>query len=233
MFFYKRQPKIYGARNVGGCARLFPMISNGHPNIQRSQNAGFTLIEVMMVMVILVAVMSVGAPMLFTTQSAMRSAVRELATRTREIRNIGRLYGSTMRLVINMDDEKGHSYWVESATGSVTLMSDEQKKEFEKMTSVQREKEAPKKEFEMDSRVMKKPQKLPKGFFFESVEFAGRETKTTGQAMIHFFPAGISENVAIHFTDRKRFEWTIAINPLTGRADVYERKLTLKDLESK
>jgi len=189
--------------------------------------------EVMIVMVILVAVLAVGAPMMFSTQTAMRGAIRELAVRTREIRNVGRLYGSTMRLVISINDEKGHSYWVESAPGTVTMLSEEQKKELEKMTSVQREDEAPKKEFDMDSRVMKKPQKLPRGLFFESVEYPNREPISTEAAYIHFFPQGVSEAAAIHFTDRKKLQWTLTINPLTGRADVFERHVTLKELEPK
>ena len=184
-------------------------------------------------MVILVAVLAIGAPMMFTTSSAMRGAIREMAVRTREIRNVGRLNGSTMRLVINMNDDKGHSYWVESAPGNVTLLSDEQRKELERMTSLQREDEAPKKEFEMDSRVMKKEQKLPRGMFFESVEYGNREPVVSGPAFIHFFPQGLSEASAIHLTDRKNLNWTITINPLTGRADVFERKITLKELEDK
>jgi general secretion pathway protein H len=191
------------------------------------------MIEIMIVMVILVAILAIGAPMMFTTSSAMRGAIREMAVRTREIRNIGRMYGSTMRLVINMNDDKGHSYWVESAPGTVTLLSDEQLKELEKLTSAQRESEAQKSEFEMDSRVMKKAEKLPRGMFFESVEYNNREPVTSGPAFIHFFPQGLSESSAIHLTDRKKLNWTITINPLSGRADVFESKISLKELEEK
>jgi len=198
-----------------------------------SQSSGFTLVEVMIVMVILVAVLAIGAPTLFSSSTAMRGTIRELAVRTREIRNVGRLYGSTMRLVIDMNDEKGHSYWIESAPGNVTLMSQEQLKEMESMTSSQRDDEAPKKEFEMDSRVMRKPQTLPRGLYFDDVEYATRDAVASGPAFIHFFPQGIAEHVAIHLSNRKNLNWTVTINPLTGRADVYERRVSLKELESK
>lgn len=197
-----------------------------------TSKAGFTLIEVMVVIAILAAVMAVGAPRLFQTSTSMRTAVRKFAVMTREVRNVARLYNSTMRIVISMNDDKGHSYWIESASGNVQLLSADQQKELDEMTSLAREDEKPKNEFSQDSRVLKSPEKLPRGFFIESIEIAGREQNTkNGTAYVHFFPQGLAEQAVIHFTDRKTLNWTIVINPLTGRADVYERKLSLKDLK--
>ena len=80
---------------------------------------------------------------------------------------------------------------------------------------------------------MKKPVDLTRGLFFESIEYAERkEAITTGKAYVHFFPSGLAEQVAIHITDKKTLNWTITIHPLTGRAEVYERKVSLKELTS-
>lgn len=194
--------------------------------------SGFTLVEIMIVMAILVAVIALGSSALFKSSTNMRTFIREMAIRTREIRNVARLTNSTMRIVISMNEEKGHSYWLESAPGVVTLMSEEQIKELSRLTESQREEKAPAKEFEIDSRIMRKAQKLPRGLAFESVEFATKEPITQGLAYVHFFPQGLSEDVAIHLTDKVNLNWTITINPLTGRAQVYERKITLKELRT-
>jgi general secretion pathway protein H len=189
------------------------------------------MIEIMVVMGILAAVMAVGAGHLYRSSDAMRAQIRKFAIMTREVRNIARLTNSTMRIAIKMDDEKGHQYWVESASGNVTLLSAEKQKELEQMTELAREDEKPKNEFSQDSRVLKKPENLPRGLFFEDVEITGQDQPTkSGTAYIHFFPQGLTQEAAIHLTDRKTLNWTLTINPLTGRADVYERKLTLKEL---
>lgn len=193
---------------------------------------GFTLVEIMIVMAILVAVIALGSSALFKSSTTMRTVIREMAIRTREIRNVARLSNSTMRIVISMNDEKGHSYWIESAPGVATMLTQDQLKELSKLTESQRSDEAPAKEFDIDSRVMKKAQKLPRGLIFESVEFATKDPITQGIAYIHFFPQGLSEDSAIHLTDKINLNWTITINPLTGRAQVYERKISLKELHA-
>lgn len=195
-------------------------------------SSGFTLVEIMIVMAILVAILAIGGSSLFKSSTAMRTFIREMAIRTREIRNVARLTNSTLRIAIDMNDEKGHSYWIESAPGTTTLLSADQMKELSRLTESQRQDEQPQKEFDMDSRVMKKPQKLPRGLFFESVEYATRDPITHGLAYVHFFPQGLSEDVALHLWDKKNLNWTITINPLTGRAQVYERKVTLKELHA-
>lgn len=189
-----------------------------------------------------------GAPRLFNNTNQMRSSIRQLAVKTREIRNNARLQNSTSRLVIRMDEDKGHSYWVESAPGSVLLLSREQEQELEKLTSAQREDEAKKEAFSPDTRVVKNPIRLPRGLFFENVEYGTRgagsgggggseggdpgDERTIGGGVtyIHFFPAGLSEEAMIHLTNRKGLNWSIYIDALTGRAEIFERKLTLREL---
>ncbi len=198
-----------------------------------TKQAGFTLIEIMIVIAIIAGIIAVGAPKLFSTSSAMRTAVRKLAVMTREVRNNSRLYNVTSRIVINIDAEKGHQYTVESAEGNAPLLSEDQQKELDDLTAAQREGEGVKTKFSQDSRVLKGAVSLPKGLFFDGIEFGSRQKEVTeGTAMIHFFPRGLAEEVAIHLSDKKSLNWTITINPLTGRADVYERKISLKELRA-
>jgi general secretion pathway protein H len=226
-------PKTENISSRGAAYKKYAVFRFGR-DLSLQSARGFTLIEVMVVIAILAAVVAVGAPKLFNSSSQMRSSVRRMAIMTRDVRNIARLYNSTARMVFSMPKDKTHSYWVESASGNVTLMSEDQEQELEKLTKSQREDEQPKNEFEIDARVTKEAIDLPRGLFFEGVEYDNRkEMIGSGVAYVHFFPQGLAEGAAIHLTNRKTLNWTIAINPLTGRAEVYERKISLKELRAR
>lgn len=195
---------------------------------------GFTLIEIMIVIAIIAAVIGIGAPRLFSTGSAMRATVRELAILPKEIRSFARLYGNTERLVIQMDEDEGHKYWVEASSGSALLLSEDQEKDLSRLSSAQREEEIGSiPHFEVEKKLTAKPKSLSRGLFFQSVELANRQAPITGGvAYIHFFPKGLGDEAAIHLTDRKNLNWTISIHPLTGKATVREGFIALKDLRT-
>ncbi len=194
---------------------------------------GFTLIEVMVVLAIVGALVVTIAPRLVDKKTQMKSVVREFAATTREIHNAARLFNSTYRLVIEMNSEGGHQYYVEAAPGNVVLLNEEQQKDFESLSEKEKEEAKKKSQFTPDERVMKKPRQLPSGLFFEEVEYGNRTfALNTGKAYIHFFPQGLTEEAVIHITDKKSLDWTIALHPITGHADLFDGKKLLKDLRS-
>lgn len=192
---------------------------------------GFTLIEVMIVMLIIAGVIAVGGVRLFNPNENRRAVVRQVAIHTKEMRTAARLQGATFRLVIDMDDEKGHRYWAESASGHVLQISSADQEELSRLTQAQREAAIGKQaQFERDPKI--KETRLPRGLFFEGVEVVGREREMTeGLATIHFFPQGLSDEAVIKMGDRKTQHWTIAINPVTGRAQILSRAVGLRELK--
>ena len=197
------------------------------------KNAGFTLIEIMVVIAIIAGVLVIGVPKMFNSGTAMRGAIRKLAVLTRDIRNNSRLYGVTTRIVLNVASDKVGSYSVESSPGVVLMTTQEQEKELALLTSGQQENTKTKVEFSPESRVLKKTVTFPKSLMIEDVEKVGRDAPVTeGKAYINFYPQGLSEEAAIHIGDGKTLHWTIVVNPLTGRADVYEKRITLKELKN-
>ncbi len=193
---------------------------------------GFTLVEIMIVIAIIAGVLAIGVPKMFSSSTAMRGAVRKIAVMSRDIRNNSRLYDVTTRLVISLDKQKGYSYAVESSPGVVLMASETKEKELEKLTTLQQEGEKKKTDFSPEARVLKKVVGLPKGMIFEDVEKGGQtEIITEGKAYINFYPQGLAEESAIHLGDGKALHWTIVVNPLTGRADVYEKHVTLKEIK--
>ncbi|MDX9731431.1 MAG: type II secretion system protein [Bdellovibrionales bacterium] len=193
---------------------------------------GFTLIEIMVVLLIMGGVLAIGGTRLFNPSENRRGQIRQLAIQAKELRTYARLRNSTYRLAIAMDDKGGHRYWVESASGHVLQLSETQEEELAKLTEIQREDAIRgRAKFEKE----KKPGdvKLTTGLKFEGVEIAGRSKEfTSGIAYIHFFPQGLSEEALIKIGDGNTHHWTIAIHPLTGVAEILSRQTTLKELKS-
>jgi len=193
---------------------------------------GFTLVEIMIVIAIIGGVLVIGVPKMFSTSTAMRGAIRKIAVMTRDIRNNSRLYGVTTRLVLTTNKEKGYSYAVESSPGVVLMMTEEKQSELDKLTSAQRDGEKKTTTFTPETRVLKKVVSFPKGMIVEDVEKVGKqEASADGKVFINFYPNGLAEEAAIHVGDGKELHWTISINPLTGRADVYEKRISLKEIK--
>lgn len=194
---------------------------------------GFSLVEIMVVLAIIGGLLVMITPRLQDKRSAIQGAVREIATLTREVHNHARLFNSTYRLVIEMNPEEGHTYWIESAPGNIALMSEEQAKENANLSEEERAKLQERTGFSEDSRILKKRQSLPRGLFFGGVEYGNRlEAINEGRAYIHFFPQGLTEEAVIHLTDQKTLNWSLALHPITGVCDIFDGKKTLKDLRA-
>lgn len=196
--------------------------------MQRSQERGFTLIEIIIVLALLAGLVVFTVPKL-STRDQIRSAVRRLTVITKSTQTTARLTGSVHRLVVSMpgDDEEPHTYWVERATEKDIALSfsdedDDDKREDEATSQTG---------FEMEPKITKKAEALPGELFFEDIEFSEKNKITDGRAYIYFFPEGLVTRAAIHLTNRKALKWTIIINPLTGVGTVLSEYKTLKDVQ--
>lgn len=186
----------------------------------------------MIVMLIIVGVLAIGGTRIFNPNENRRSQVRKIAVQTRELRTAARLQNATFRLVFDMNDEKGHRYWVESASGHTLQLSEEQEQELEKLTEIQREgTNRGRSNFTKDTKLGKEVE-LNGGLVFEGIEISGRSKQIgSGLAYVHFFPQGLSEEALIKIGDRKNQHWTISIHPLTGTAEILNGTLSFADLK--
>lgn len=186
-------------------------------------NKGFTLIEVMIVLVIMGVIIAMGLGRVRKKENDIKKTAREFYVLGKEIRNQARLKNATFRLMIKLD-EGAQSYWVESAQGFQGRLSEEDLKDREKLSPDDRPKEV----FEKDSSVLKKERALPEGLFFKSVENLDQAPLTIGTATIYFFPNGFVETTALQITDRKKVTWTLIYQPLTGQADIIPDERSLR-----
>jgi general secretion pathway protein H len=203
--------------------------------------AGFTLIEIMVVVAIIAAVVSILLPRIDNKNNQLKAAVRRFTTLSRELHTRAKLKGATYRLAFDLkegaDAVDQQQYWVERSNQEVTVSekADEELKQQLKDASKD-EKEKKQKDpngFELDPTIFRGPQEFKKPLKVLLVEKRGyKEPIKTGMAYIYFFPQGMSEMALFQIKADDNLQWTIAIEPLTGRADLLTKLISLKDLQA-
>lgn len=196
-----------------------------------SRHHGFTLVEVMVVVAILAVMIAAIAPRLGGGNYKIKGVVRKLGVLSREIRNNAKLRNATYRLVIEMNqdgDKREDLYWVEYASGTVLGgQADEELNDDDdvKTPSVR--------SFQPDTRLMKKPEKLPSGMKFSKVEIASaKKPFTEGRVYLYYLPQGYVEENVIQISYGDDLKWTLAVQPLTGKVDVVSDHIDLAKLRA-
>lgn len=184
------------------------------------------------------AIVTMVVPKISNRNNQMKAAVRHLSVLTREARNHAQLFGSTHRIVIDMQEgplASTHSYWVEKSSKQALLPSDRksildlENKEADKLTDEEKAQIEP---FERADRLMKSPRELPADLKFKSVELAGLDQVITqGRAYIYFFSSGLVEESIVQLSAGEKLNWSILVHPLTGKSDVVTRQVALRELK--
>ena len=192
----------------------------------RPWSSGFTLIEVMLVLAIMSALLILGLPRLNRGNNNIKKVIRELAVLGKEVRNQARLKNQTFRIVFRSGADSG--YWIESAQGRVTAkkittdLNEEDKKEM-----------AAKSPFKKVEKFFKTEKKLPAGLLIKKIETqSSPEANTEGLSYIYFTPEGLVEKSIVQIGNSDKLTWTLIYNPLTGHADIVEKAIELKDIQS-
>lgn len=194
-------------------------------------HAGFSLIEIMVVLGIIGTIIAIGMNRLKKPKENANTVVRELSLLGKEIRNHARLFNQTMRLAIEFKSDTG-SYWIESSSMKGTVFVDPEKLEKQRKGEVvDPDKDGkPKSDFQKYTKLLKKTRDLPKGLTFRQLETESiKEPLMEGIGYIYFFPDGHLEATALQITDKKDLTWTILFHPLTGEADIVKKELSLRD----
>ena len=203
------------------------------PKIFSTTNKGFTLLEIILVIAIIATVVAFAIPRINTGQSELKSAVRRIGVASREAKRMAKLYNSTYRMVIEMpstevlkESEETPKFWVESAPGSILVG--------EALENPPEENDDDKdnvKQFALASKITKEPYELPEGLFFKSVEFSATDNAVEeGRAYIYYLPEGLVTEAAIHIHFEESLKWTLAIHPLTGKVDIFDKDISLDEI---
>jgi prepilin-type N-terminal cleavage/methylation domain-containing protein len=192
---------------------------------------GFTLVEVMIVLIIIGFASTLAVPRFRTRTMKMKAEIRTLSSLSRQLHGLARLQNKTYRIAIKMDEEKGYSYWVESGDQTVLIAE-----ERETMLASEKEEDEDDDEknkepsFQVDTSIIGKERFLPDPLIFSEVEVGGLNQEfSAGMAYVYYFPYGLGDDAAIHITDQKDLNWTILIHPLTGQAHIHAKEIRLKE----
>lgn len=199
---------------------------------------GFTLIEVMITLGIIAGIVVLAMPYISNRNSQTKAVLRQLTVLSRELHTRAKLQGVVYRLVIDLGPETGgekytQKYWVEKANGQTVLKANEEELAAELAKETDENKRKDPRGFEVDHSMIKKEAELVPGMRFEKVELSrAKDPIIHGKAFINYMPAGLVDEAAIHIKGEKNNEWTIAIHPLTGKAELISKTLSLQEIKS-
>lgn len=169
----------------------------------RKNSAGFTLIEILLVVFLLGAFLSVAAPGLFATDDmSLRRASRGLVTTIRHLYARAAFEKRVYRLSFDVDSGE---YWTEVLAENRFLT-------------------------EGDSVLGKR--KLPAGVSFADVQTDRTRGKVTSgrEAFILFLPTGFVDPAVVHLAAGGDGFYTLSTNSHTGVARVFDEYVEFSDL---
>lgn len=208
---------------------------------RRGSASGFTLLEVMIAVGIIAAVITLIVPRIDNRNNQIKAAVRKFIALSRDLHSRAKLENATYRLVLDMkagETALNHEFWVEKSTKKILLNKEaladinKEKRGLEQEKEEEEKKKQSRDGFEMYPKITPKPVVLIEGLKISDVElFSLEQPVTTGKAYIYFHPEGFATEAAIHLKMGEDLKWTVAIHPLTGRAEIMAEYMTLKKIK--
>ena len=185
---------------------------------KRRSAAGFTLLEILIVLAIIAMVMSLGLPAIErVTYQRVNSTTRKFVGVIRTVRNDALLLGTIYRLGFNLDKNQ---WWVESQKQLQLLESESDKPRKKKKPDEAEPSNSG--GFAFAEKFSKGPTDLPGGVAFGGVLKEGEKITTQGTAYIYFFPNGYNEQAAIYMKKdgAKEDAYSLIVRPAAGKVEI-------------
>ena len=191
----------------------------------KSSDSGFTLIEILLVLAIVVLILSFGMPVVsrITGQNITTSA-RKFTSLVRGVRTDAILLSSIYRLKLDLDK---NTYLVEYQK-QPGLLSESALLSFKPDPKSQQKTEPPDSGFAVADKYFKEPKPLPAGVVFNGVLKEKEGQVVDGFAYIYFFPNGLNEKAILYFNSKSAKEggYSLYIHPTAGKVDFFKTKVT-------
>ncbi len=193
-----------------------------------AKKAGFTLIEILIVLGIISMVMALALPAIErVTRQRVVSTCRQFIGTIRTIRNDAVLLNQVHRLGFDFDKKE---WWVDNQREFKLLDTEASLHEKSKK---KKPAEPPPSNFSLSEKYSKKPIPFPDGVSIDGVLKEREGFRKEGIIVIHFFPNGYNEQ-AILYINRTGQDLTdsfsLHVLPTSGKVDFFKR--FLKDFEA-
>lgn len=195
----------------------------------------------MVVIAIVGGLVAMAMPYVSNRNTNAKKFLRQIVVLSRDLHTKAKLHGVTYRIVFDLGDEKDRvreqKYWVEKSNAKVFLRENEEEEELKRMQELREDPENAElkkggKGFEMDPAYNKEPKEVPSGMIFDRIELARlKEPVRSGRAYIHYMPEGLVDEAALQLKGEGTQAWTISIHPLTGKAELTAKPVSLKELK--
>jgi prepilin-type N-terminal cleavage/methylation domain-containing protein len=212
---FKAKTSLVGPNDtlsLSGLGKRFRPLST---TIRRA--AGFTLMEIMIVMAIIAMVIALGLPSIQrVTNQRINSSTRKFVGLIRTVRNDAVLLNGIYRLAIDLENK---TYWIEVQKEARLLLETA-----EAPKSKQKGKSAPPpSNFQIATKYSKEPMPMPGGVAFEGVLKERDGLIKEGIAYVHFFPNGFNEQAILYLKKdgSKTISYSLLIRPTSGKVDIY------------
>ena len=190
--------------------RDFHSVGENKPVPRRARIAGFTLIEIMIVLAIISIVMAIGLPAIErVTYQRVNSQTRKFIGVIRTIRNESILLNVVQRLAFDLDHG---TWWVEQQKQFQLLTEPDHQP---KKKSGKKQEEAPS-NFMMAEKFSKKPIELPGGVAIDGVLKEKEGFIKEGIAYINFFPNGFTEQALVYINKEGSKPGVYIVDPPLG-----------------
>ena len=198
----------------------------------------------MVVLSIMGFMLAIVIPKISNRNRELKSTLRRFTVLSKDLHRRAKLSNATYRIAIDLNNGQNvegskQSYWVEKSSSPGPFKKPKDLQELRKALEDEQSKEDAGKiispgDFEIDHKLFKQAQELPGGLLFSSVELASAkgEVFESGVVYIHYAPQGLVEESAIHLKieGENEIHWTISIHPLTGKAELTSKNISLKEI---
>ncbi|MFM8312849.1 MAG: Tfp pilus assembly protein FimT/FimU [Deltaproteobacteria bacterium] len=193
------------------------------PASKSARNDGFTLIEILLVLSIIVLVLSFGMPVVSRiTGQNINTSARKLTSLVRGVRTDAILLNSIYRLSLDLDK---NTYLVESQKLGELLneSSTLSKKRDPKNPEATETSDG----FAPVEKYFKEPKPLPAGVVFNGILKEKEGKVTEGIAYIYFFPNGLNEKAMVYLNSQSAKEggYSLLVHPTAGKVEFFKKRV--------
>lgn len=187
---------------------------------------GFTLIEILMVLGIVVLVLNFGIPVVSRiTGQNINTSARKLISLVRGVRTDAILLNSIYRIKLDLED---NTYLVESQK-QPGLLSESSLLSVQPDPKAQKNAPAPTDDggFAPADKYFKEPMPLPRGVAFKGILKEKEGTVVKGLAYIYFFPNGLNEKAILYLNSSTAKEggYSLYIHPTAGKVEFFKTRV--------